>query len=87
MLNIRNKATEKMVRELAARRGVDMTRAIHDAVAKELDALPPERLLSAEEKIAVTRRIQAEVQASLIIGAPSVEEIMEDMYDEWGAPR
>jgi antitoxin VapB len=87
MLNIRNKETERLVRELAARRGVGMTQAIHEAVAKEVATLPPVRKLSYEERLASIRQIQAEVRAALTPGAPSVEEIMDDMYDEWGAPR
>jgi antitoxin VapB len=87
MLNIRNKETERLVRELAARRGVGMTQAIHDAVAKEVAALPPVRKLSFEELWPRIQQIQAELKAMEIPGAPSVEEIMDDMYDEWGAPR
>jgi antitoxin VapB len=87
MLSIRNPETERLARLLAARRGVTMTEAITQALRKEVasPAPPPER--SFEELMRSIRAIQDRIAASTPPDAPSVEQIMDDMYDEFGNPR
>lgn len=84
-LSIKNDETERLVRELARRKGVGVTTAIRLAVSNELakDALPAKK--DPKKIKAAIRKIQAEVAA--LGGLPSMKEIDDWMYDENGAPR
>lgn len=87
MLSIRNPETERLARLLAARRGVSMTEAITEALRKEVasDSPSPER--SFEERMQSIRALQEDIRRTTPADAPSVEEIMADMYDEFGSPK
>lgn len=82
-LSIKNEETERLVRELARRKGVGVTTAIRLAVANELakDAPPGKN----PEKI---RKAIAEIQARCAaLGLmPSMEEMDDWLYDENGLP-
>ena len=82
-LSIKNDETERLVRELARRKGVGVTTAIRLAVNNELAQMPP--LNRDPEKIdAAIRAIQERVKQLPIIN-PDVN--ADDwMYDENGLP-
>jgi antitoxin VapB len=83
-LSIKNDETERLVRELARRKGVGVTTAVRLAVSNELKNTPmpgkdPEKVMAA------IREIQARV-AKLPVIDPAVN--ADDwMYDENGLPR
>jgi antitoxin VapB len=86
MLSIRNPETERLARLLAARRGVTMTEAITEALRKEV-ANEPSPEPRREDRMRMVRDIQDRIAASTPADAPSVEQILDDMYDEFGSPR
>jgi antitoxin VapB len=83
-LSIKNDETERLVRELARRKGVGVTTAIRLAVSNELVNTPlPKKDL--EKVLAAIREIQARVRKLPVID-PMVN--ADDwMYDENGLPR
>lgn len=83
-LSIKNDETERLVRELARRRGVGVTTAIRLAVSNELANTPlPKK--DPKEIQTVIREIQARWKASP--DQMSQDEIDTWMYDESGMPR
>lgn len=85
-LSIKNEETERLVRELARRKGVGVTTAIRLAVGNELAKTPPtSKKKSPEEMMAVVREIQARWKA--FPDNLSSAEIDDWMYDENGLPR
>ena len=83
-LSIKNDETEGLVRELARRKGVGVTTAIHLAVSNELDRTPPPKKNPAEIMAAI-REIQRRVAERG--GLLSRAEIDAEMYDDDGLPR
>ena len=83
-LSIKNADLERRVRQLAARRGLGITSAIELAVANELakDAVPPTP--TRDDKIKLIRDIQDRVAARG--GLPSMKDMDDWLYDEYGAP-
>lgn len=81
-LSIKNEETERLVRELARRKGVGVTTAIRLAVSNELEKTPPKK---DPEQI---RKAIAEIQArSKALGPmPSMKEMDDWLYDENGLP-
>jgi antitoxin VapB len=86
MLSIRNPETERLARLLAARKGITMTAAITEALRKEV-ANEPSPKRSFEERMESIRAIQEDIRRNTPPNAPSVQEIMDDMYDEHGSPK
>lgn len=85
-LNIKNERVHEMVRRLAELTGQSQTGAVEDAVRRRLEEM--ERSADAVER---RRREEFDValkrlQSHVPIG-PTVEEIINDMYDENGLPR
>jgi antitoxin VapB len=82
-LSIKNDETEGLVRELARRKGIGVTTAIHLAVSNELERTPPPKK-DPEAIMAAVRAIQAQV--AQLGGLPTMQEIDDWMYDENGLP-
>jgi antitoxin VapB len=83
-LSIKNDETERLVRELARRKGVGVTTAIRLAVTNELATTPTPEANDFEERWQRIREIQ-ERAAKLPIINPEVN--ADDwMYDENGLP-
>jgi antitoxin VapB len=82
-LSIKNEETERLVRELARRKGVGVTTAIRLAVSNELakDA-------TSQKDPEEIRRAIADIQArSAALGPmPSMKEMDDWLYDENGLP-
>jgi antitoxin VapB len=83
-LSIKNEETERLVRELARRKGVGVTTAIKLAVSNELAATPPLRAKDPEAVMAAVRKIQEEVKGLPVL--MSSEDVDAWMYDENGLP-
>ncbi|MFC7486442.1 type II toxin-antitoxin system VapB family antitoxin [Knoellia sp. CPCC 206453] len=85
-LNIKNERVVNLARDVAARTGTTQTGAIESALERYLADL-----LREAESDSKRRRIDqllAEIDAERPEGRPTVEEIMDDMYDpETGLPR
>lgn len=82
-LSIKNEETERLVRELARRKGVGVTTAIRLAVSNELEKTPAPKK-SPEEILAFVREIQARWNA--FPDKLSPDEIDDWLYDENGLP-
>lgn len=84
-LSIKNDETERLVRELARRKGVGMTTAIRLAVCNELENTPPlPKKKDPEAILAAIREIQARVAALPIINPDAND--TDWLYDENGLP-
>jgi antitoxin VapB len=83
-LSIKNDETERLVRELARRKGVGVTTAIRMAVSNELANTPPPKK-DPEKILAAVREIQERVRK---LGPPRMTDAEIDawMYDENGLP-
>ena len=81
-LSIKNEETERLVRELARRKGVGVTTAIRLAVSNELEKTP-EPKQSPEEILAFVREIQERWKAFPPI---DMKEMDDFLYDENGLP-
>jgi antitoxin VapB len=83
-LSIKNDETERLVRELARRKGVGVTTAIRLAVSNELAATPAPEANDFEERWQRIREIQKRA-AELPVINPEVN-ANDWMYDENGLP-
>ncbi|OYU72786.1 MAG: protein transcription factor [Alphaproteobacteria bacterium PA3] len=81
-LSIKNEETERLVRELARRKGVGVTTAIRLAVSNELEKTPKPKK-SPEEILAFVREIQERWKAFPPI---DMKEMDDFLYDENGLP-
>ncbi len=80
-LSIRNKQTVALAREVAARTGRTVTRTIHEALAKEKAALPPESGLSPETR-AFLDKLHADIRARGRTGLKADKAFFDSLYDE-----
>jgi antitoxin VapB len=84
-LSIKNDETERLVRELARRKGVGMTTAIRLAVSHELENTPPlPKKKDPEAIMAAVRKIQADIAKLPMLDDRTADEILG--YDEFGLP-
>ncbi len=82
-LSIKNAEAEQMIRELAKARNTSMTRAVIEAVRKDLASVAKPRK-DPEAIMAAIRKIQAEAAMLPILDHRSADEILG--YDEYGLP-
>ena len=82
-LSIKNAEAEQMIRELAKARNTSMTRAVIEAVRKDLASVTKPRK-DPEAIMAAVRKIQAEVAKLPVLMTD--EEVDAWMYDENGIP-
>jgi antitoxin VapB len=78
-LTITDEGLAQMIRDLAERKGVTVDEAVRHAVAREV-----EREAEVARKIALTRRLQAEIAAMPVLDPRSPDELLG--YDENGLP-
>lgn len=83
-LNIKSPSAVEAVRELAALTGESMTSAVERAAREQLKRDKAERALKPSERLADTIREMQEIFAR---DPRTREEIDDELYDEWGAPR
>jgi antitoxin VapB len=86
-LNIKDAEVAAKARKLAKLTGKSITDAVSDALDKSLKTAEHHAKLDRDERIRRTDEIVKRFQASLPPDAPSVQEIMDDMYDENGLPK
>jgi antitoxin VapB len=84
-LNIKNEATHSAAKDLARLRGTSLTKAVEYAVKKALADEKPQKTL--EERLQSIREIQKRFAELPVLDNRSMDEIMEDMYDENGLPK
>jgi antitoxin VapB len=83
-LSIKNAEVERMVRELAARRGLPMTEALRQLLAEEEARVAAAQEAEVAEKLRRLHEIQARIAA-----LPDVSDMTDDEilgYDEDGIP-
>ncbi len=83
-LSVKNAEVERMLRELAGRRGVGMTEALRQVLAEELERVESARKLDVEARFRAAMAIAREVAAM-----PDISEMTDDQilgYDENGIP-
>lgn len=83
-LSIKNTEVERMLRELAERRGVGMTEALRQVLAEEMARAAAAREGEIEATLAAVHRIQARFAAMPDVGDMTDDEILG--YDESGIP-
>lgn len=85
-LNIKNETTHELVRQLAAMTGQSQTSAVEDAVRRRIAELEGAKEAEVERKRAAIRAVVERARRLPQTGR-SVEEIMDEMYDDMGLPR
>ena len=83
-LSIKNANVERMIRDLAARRGVSMTEAVRQALAHELERDAVAREAEIEVKMAELMAITRELASLPVLDDRTPDEIIG--YDENGLP-
>lgn len=86
-INIKNKEAERLLAEIKQATGKGTSALVLDLLRAEKERLERKHAQTREEKWAIIREIQEQVKRETPPGAPSFEEIIEDMYDENGLPR
>ena len=83
-LNIKNEETDRMIRELAALKGVSLVVAVSEAVKEKLER---ERASRQESRLEWLNRI-TERTAAIMNDGRSSKELMDELYDdETGLPK
>jgi antitoxin VapB len=86
-LNIKDTDVAAKARKLAKLTGKSITQAVSDALDKSLKIAEHGSQKDLEWRRRETEEIVKRFQASIPPDAPSIEEIMADMYDENGLPK
>ena len=83
-LNIKNEETNRMVRELAALKGISLVVAVTQAVQEKLER---EKTSKSESRLEWLKRITA-ITAPLMNDGRTSKELMDELYDdETGLPK
>lgn len=82
--SVKNDEVERMIRELAARRGASMTEALRQLLAEEETRAAAAREAIRDAKVAAIRQIQREIAAMPIVSDMTDDEILG--YDDAGIP-
>ena len=86
-LNIKDQETDRLARELAARTGKSLTRAVRDALRAALAGNQTDRGKNRDDMLAAITRQQDRLAAMPRRTDKSVQEIMDEVDDEHGLPR
>ena len=86
-LNIKDEETDRLARELAARTGKSLTRAVSDALRAALAGSQTDRSKNRDDMLAAITRQQDRLAAMPRRTDKSVQEIMDEVDDEHGLPR
>ncbi|WP_353951043.1 type II toxin-antitoxin system VapB family antitoxin [Knoellia sp. S7-12] len=85
-LNIKNERVVTLARDVAARTGTTQTGAIESALERYLADLIREA--ESDTKRRRLDQLLAEIDAERVVGGPTAQEIMDDLYDDvTGLPR
>lgn len=86
-LNIKDPRVADMARRLAKLKNTTITEAVASALSDSLDRTVKNSEAEKAERVRRTEEIVASFRAKMDPNAPSLREIEEDMYDEYGLPR
>lgn len=86
-LNIKDAEVAAKARKLAKLTGKSITDAVAESLDKSLKTAEYHAKLDREAREREVDEIVKRFQASIPLDAPSIQEIMEDMYDEHGLPK
>ena len=86
-LNIKKKETHEAARRLAELTGESLTEAVDKAVHERLERLAAVRDQKKEETWRRIKQLQKQAAEAPKYDSRRLEEIMEDMYDEYGLPK
>jgi len=86
-LNIKDQAVAAKARRLAKLKGSSITEAVSAALDASLKTAEHHAKLDHEARERRVDEIVKRFQASIPKDAPSLQEIMDDMYDENGLPK
>jgi antitoxin VapB len=86
-LNIKKKETHEAARRLAELTGESLTEAVDKAVRERLARLSAAQDQDKQEAWRRIRELQRQLAEAPTYDSRSMEEIMEDMYDEYGLPK
>jgi antitoxin VapB len=86
-LNIKKKETHEAARRLAELTGESLTEAVDKAVQERLDRIKARKAVDKEELWRKVRQMQEDLANAPTYDDRSVQQIMDDMYDENGLPR
>ncbi|MBX3479252.1 MAG: type II toxin-antitoxin system VapB family antitoxin [Caulobacter sp.] len=82
-LSIRDRETDQLARDLAAKHGMSLTEVVKEAL-EDFAAKPTKARLATRE--ARLKAVFAEIRALKIPPGPSAKELMDELYDEDGLP-
>ena len=86
-LNIKKKETHEAARRLAELTGESLTEAVDKAVRERLNRIKARKAVDKGELWQKVRQMQEDLANAPTYDDRSVQEIMDDMYDEDGLPR
>lgn len=86
-INIKNREAERLLAEIKQATGKGTSAVVLDLLRAEKERLKQAGDEDREKRWRALRDIQARVAAAESPFGPTVEEIMEDMYDENGLPK
>jgi hypothetical protein len=86
-LNIKDKAVADKARRLAKLKGTTITEAVAQALEASLKTAEHHAKLDHDARERRVDEIVKRFQASIPPDAPSLQQVMEDMYDENGLPK
>jgi len=86
-LNIKDADVAAKARKLAELTGKSITQAVSEALDKSLKAVEHHAKIDRDAREREVDEIVKRFQASIPPDAPSIREIMDDMYDEHGLPK
>ena len=86
-LNIKDTDVADKARKLAKLTGKSITQAVSDALDKSLRTAEHHAKIDHEAREREVDEILKRFRASIPPDAPSIEQIMADMYDEYGLPK
>ncbi|MBN9556781.1 MAG: type II toxin-antitoxin system VapB family antitoxin [Alphaproteobacteria bacterium] len=86
-LNIKDKVVADKARRLAKLTGQSITAAVSEALDKSLKTAEHKKTIDRELREREVDEILKRFRASIPPDAPSLQQIMDDMYDENGLPK
>jgi antitoxin VapB len=87
MLNIKRPETYELAKAVAERTGLSLTDAVTLALREKLAGLDEARNRDTAERMERVRQIQRQIKQLWGEPLPTQQELMDDIYDEYGAPK
>ena len=87
MLNIKRPETYELAKKLAARTGESLTDAVTTALRERLARLDEVRKADVAARIAAVQELSRAYRAHIHGPIPTLKELDDEMYDEYGLPK